>query len=69
MEQSTREYDLSAATWYKSSYSGGEGGNCLEVAPGFPTLAPVRDSKNPHGPKLAFRAEAWSAFVENLKHG
>ncbi|MHA5048655.1 DUF397 domain-containing protein [Streptomyces sp. SD15] len=63
------EYDLSAATWHKSTYSGGEGGNCLEFAPDFPgTLVPVRDSKNPHGPKLGFRAEAWTAFVENLKH-
>ncbi|WP_405568655.1 DUF397 domain-containing protein [Streptomyces phaeochromogenes] len=86
MEHSTREYDLSTATWHKSSYSGGEGGNCLEVArwrkstysggsggnclevaPSHPTHVPVRDSKNPLGPKLKFRAEAWSAFVENLK--
>jgi len=67
MEHSTREYDLSTVSWRKSSYSGGSGGNCLEVAPGHPALVPVRDSKNPLGPKLAFRAEAWSAFVENLK--
>lgn len=26
------EYDLSAATWHKSSYSGGDGGECLEMA-------------------------------------
>jgi hypothetical protein len=73
MENSTREHELTTATWHKSSYSGGEGGNCLEVAPGHPTpaLAPVRvrDSKTPLGPRLAFRAEAWSAFVENLKTG
>ncbi|GAQ58070.1 DUF397 domain-containing protein [Streptomyces acidiscabies] len=31
MRNST-EYDLDGATWYKSSYSGGQGGNCLEVA-------------------------------------
>ncbi|MDQ0581806.1 DUF397 domain-containing protein [Streptomyces rishiriensis] len=67
MDNRSREYDLSTATWHKSSYSGGEGGNCLEVAPGHPTLVPVRDSKTPLGPKLAFRAEAWAAFVENLK--
>ncbi|MGW3934572.1 DUF397 domain-containing protein [Streptomyces phaeochromogenes] len=67
MEHSTREYDLSTASWRKSSYSGGSGGNCLEVAPSHPTHVPVRDSKNPLGPKLKFRAEAWSAFVENLK--
>jgi hypothetical protein len=26
------EYDLPTATWHKSSYSGGDGGDCLEVA-------------------------------------
>ncbi|WP_373420856.1 DUF397 domain-containing protein, partial [Streptomyces scabiei] len=29
----------------KSSHSGDNGGNCIEVAPGFPGLVPVRDSK------------------------
>ncbi|MFF2124954.1 DUF397 domain-containing protein [Streptomyces olivochromogenes] len=53
--------------WRKSTYSGGEGGNCLEVASGHPTLIPVRDSKNPLGPKLTFRSEAWFAFVEGVK--
>ncbi|MDQ0950671.1 hypothetical protein QFZ24_004594 [Streptomyces phaeochromogenes] len=86
MKTSTREYDLPSAIWFKSSYSAGDGGDCLEVArwrksthsggdgadrlevaPGHPTHVPVRDSKNPHGPKLAFRAEAWAAFVANLK--
>ncbi|WP_217146307.1 DUF397 domain-containing protein, partial [Streptomyces sp. AC627_RSS907] len=27
--------ELSAATWRKSSYSGDNGGECIEVAPGF----------------------------------
>ncbi|GHI06826.1 toxin-antitoxin system, toxin component [Streptomyces cellostaticus] len=58
--------DLSTATWHKSSYSQG-GSDCLEVADGHPTLTPVRDSKAPHGPKLVFRAEAWSAFVAGVK--
>lgn len=58
------EYDLSTAVWRKSTYSGGGGNDCLEVADGHPALIPVRDSKNPHGPKLVFRAETWSAFVE-----
>ncbi|MET7892773.1 DUF397 domain-containing protein [Streptomyces mirabilis] len=61
------DYDLSTAIWHKSSYSGGGGDNCLEVASGHPTLIPVRDSKNPLGPKLVFRAEAWTAFVADLK--
>ncbi|WP_327691273.1 DUF397 domain-containing protein [Streptomyces sp. NBC_00461] len=58
---------LEVARWRKSSYSGGGGDNCLEVADGHPTLVPVRDSKAPHGPKLVFRAEAWSAFVDDVK--
>ncbi|WP_371579176.1 DUF397 domain-containing protein [Streptomyces sp. NBC_01314] len=61
------EYDLSVAIWHKSSYSEGSGGNCLEVADNHPTHIPVRDSKTPLGPKLVFRAEAWSLFVEDLK--
>jgi hypothetical protein len=61
------EYSLGAVTWHKSSYSGGQGGDCLEVTHDLPALIPVRDSKNPRGPKLAFRPEAWSAFVEGLK--
>jgi hypothetical protein len=68
MKISNPDYDLSAAVWRKSTYSGGDGADCLEVSPDFPALVPVRDSKNPHGPKLAFRAEAWTAFVANLKH-
>jgi hypothetical protein len=61
------EYDLNAATWRKSSYSGGTGDNCVEVTHDFPSLLPVRDSKNPTGPKLVFRASAWTAFVSGLK--
>ncbi|GGY27200.1 DUF397 domain-containing protein [Streptomyces djakartensis] len=59
--------DLCAATWHKSSYSGGSGDNCLELTHDFPAVAPVRDSKIPHGPKLVFRATAWATFVANLK--
>ncbi|MCX4788366.1 MULTISPECIES: DUF397 domain-containing protein [unclassified Streptomyces] len=32
MKISSSDYDLSTATWHKSSYSGGEGGDCLEAA-------------------------------------
>ncbi|MFF1355626.1 DUF397 domain-containing protein [Streptomyces sp. NPDC058297] len=59
--------DLASASWHKSSYSAGDGGNCLEVTHDHPGLVPVRDSKNPTGPKLAFRADAWSAFITDLK--
>ncbi|WP_329135522.1 DUF397 domain-containing protein [Streptomyces sp. NBC_00670] len=58
---------LEVARWRKSTHSGGSGGNCLEVADGHPAVVPVRDSKNPGGPKLVFRASAWVPFVEDLK--
>ncbi|MCX4881705.1 DUF397 domain-containing protein [Streptomyces sp. NBC_00847] len=60
------EYDLRASVWTKSSYSQA-GDECLEVTNDFPTVVPVRDSKNPQGPKLVFRAEAWAAFVKDVK--
>ncbi|MFI6948753.1 DUF397 domain-containing protein [Streptomyces sp. NPDC050422] len=31
MKLSGSDYDLSTATWHKSSYSGGSGGDCLEI--------------------------------------
>ncbi|MFH8733842.1 MULTISPECIES: DUF397 domain-containing protein [unclassified Streptomyces] len=61
------EPDVTSATWYKSSYSGGSGGDCLEVTHDHPGLVPVRDSKNPDGPKLVLRAEAWTAFIDDLR--
>ncbi|MGW6575052.1 DUF397 domain-containing protein [Streptomyces sp. NPDC054945] len=69
------EYDLSTAIWHKSSYSGGDGGECLEMATwprsthsrarGGDTV-PVRDSKQPEGPHVVFHAQAWARFVAAL---
>ncbi|WP_433892248.1 DUF397 domain-containing protein [Streptomyces sp. CA-111067] len=56
-------------TWTKSSYSGSNGGDCVEVAAGSPGTVPVRDSKNPHGPQLTFTAPAWTAFLTALRTG
>ncbi|WP_037971658.1 DUF397 domain-containing protein [Streptomyces sp. NRRL WC-3742] len=56
-------------TWRKSSYSHDNGGNCIEVAPGFPGLVPVRDSKDPQGPVLLFPAAAWASFVSAVREG
>ncbi|MFE6894903.1 DUF397 domain-containing protein [Streptomyces sp. NPDC057694] len=67
MKIATTKPDLTSATWHKSSYSGGEGGNCLEVSHDHPGLIPVRDSKNPSGPKLVLRAAAWTAFIDDLR--
>ncbi|MEU9045522.1 MULTISPECIES: DUF397 domain-containing protein [unclassified Kitasatospora] len=57
------------AAWRKSSFSGNDGGNCIEVAPGFPGLVPVRDSKDPHGPVLTFPDSSWGAFIEAVQAG
>ncbi|HET6635120.1 MAG TPA: DUF397 domain-containing protein [Streptomyces sp.] len=55
--------------WRKSSYSGGDGGSCLEVADGLVGTVPVRDSKVPHGPVVAVPDAAWGAFVGAVKAG
>ncbi|MEV6385659.1 DUF397 domain-containing protein [Streptomyces sp. NPDC051773] len=55
--------DLRTATWRKSSYSGGNSAECVEVSDNLPGLVPVRDSKNPSGNVVVFRAAAWSCFV------
>jgi hypothetical protein len=56
-------------TWRKSSYSGADNGQCLEVRDDIPGTVPVRDSKNPTGPTLTIESEAWQAFVERAKNG
>ncbi|GHH84191.1 hypothetical protein GCM10018793_47920 [Streptomyces sulfonofaciens] len=66
-------YPLHSATgWVKSTYSNGDGGDCLEWAPAAARRSgtvPVRDSKTPYGPVLAIPAHHWSSFVTAVKHG
>lgn len=50
--------------WAKSSYSGGEGGECIEVAVDSDTVF-VRDSKDGQGPRLTFEVAAWSEFLRH----
>jgi uncharacterized protein DUF397 len=55
--------------WFKSSYSGG-GGACVEIAANLAAtrgIVPVRDSKNPNGPRLGFRTATWSSFVTAVR--
>ncbi|MFF7346922.1 DUF397 domain-containing protein [Streptomyces antimycoticus] len=52
-------------SWFKSSYSSGEGGMCVEVA-ATPDTVHVRDSKNRHGSRLAFSIRQWDAFIGRL---
>ncbi|MFI1189416.1 DUF397 domain-containing protein [Streptomyces californicus] len=65
--------ELRGAVWRKSSYSGGNEGQCVEVAD--LTTAPsagqrgVRDSKNPEGPALLVPEAVFTAFTTGLKAG
>ena len=52
----------SGLAWFKSSYSGTEGGDCVEVAAGTATVH-VRDSKAVAGPVLTVSRAAWAGFV------
>ena len=57
--------------WFKSSYSN-NGGNCVEVAANLAVshgVIPVRDSKDPQGPALAFTTGAWASFVTAIRNG
>ncbi|WP_432026191.1 DUF397 domain-containing protein [Streptomyces sp. 1222.5] len=54
---------VSGLRWFKSSYSGSGGGDCVEVAAGLDTVY-VRDSKVVSGgPVLRVSQGEWAAFV------
>ncbi|MFD5898706.1 DUF397 domain-containing protein [Streptomyces sp. NPDC060366] len=54
-----------ALEWFKSSYSGEEGGACVEVA-AHPAAVHVRDSKVSDGPVLTLAPAAWAAFTADV---
>ncbi|EPD55688.1 DUF397 domain-containing protein [Streptomyces sp. HGB0020] len=54
--------DGPALEWIKSSYSTPDGPDCVEVA-AAPSLILVRDSKNPHGPRLMLAPTTWATFL------
>jgi hypothetical protein len=56
------------AAWFKSSYSTGNGGECVEVA-ALPARVLVRDSKRSAGPVLSLGQQAWAEFVQLAAHG
>jgi hypothetical protein len=51
--------------WFKSSYSSGGDGDCVEVAV-TPGTIHVRDSKNPDGPHLTTSLTPWTDFLTHL---
>ena len=60
---------MNGTRWRTSSYSGGNGGECVQVA-AKPSAGRVlvRDSKNPDSPVLAVTSADWRRFTDHIKH-
>ena len=57
--------DVASAPWRKSTYSGGNGGECVEVATAGRVM--VRDTADREGVTLDFGAAAWSQFLSSIR--
>ncbi|GHF17608.1 DUF397 domain-containing protein [Streptomyces griseoluteus] len=57
--------DMTGLEWFKSSYSGNDGPECVEVAL-TPDHIHIRDSKTQNGPQLAVPAATWTDFIRAL---
>ncbi|MHB9860990.1 DUF397 domain-containing protein [Streptomyces sp. YIM S03343] len=56
----------STLVWFKSSYSGNDGPDCVEIAIApapADTTVHVRDSKDKNGARLAFSDVSWTEFL------
>jgi hypothetical protein len=53
-------------TWRKSTYSGGNGSDCVEVGDSGPAVM-VRDTKDRAGAALTFGPDAWLRFAAAIK--
>jgi hypothetical protein len=53
------------SNWRTSSYSGPNGGECVEVAAAGAVL--VRDTTDRSGPMLTFTADSWRAFTATIR--
>ncbi|XVV10286.1 DUF397 domain-containing protein [Actinoplanes sp. CA-131856] len=61
--------DLTGAIWHKSTRSGGNGGDCVEVAVNLPGIVAVRDTKDREGAALIFTDAEWVAFLAGVRDG
>jgi hypothetical protein len=53
------------SNWRKSSFSGDNGGACVEVASADAVL--VRDTADRNGPVVTFDARAWRTFISSVR--
>jgi hypothetical protein len=58
--------DHALMTWRKSTYSGGNGGDCVEIGETESAVA-VRDTKDRAGAVLTFGPDAWRRFAATVK--
>lgn len=56
---------MAKAAWIKSRYSGGAGGDCVEVRTASDAVH-VRDSGRIRAPRLAIPAASWTAFIRHI---
>ncbi|MDR3080282.1 MAG: DUF397 domain-containing protein [Streptomyces sp.] len=56
---------IPSEAWFKSSYSGGTGNSCVEVADAQTTVG-IRDSKQENGPVLLISMAVFTAFVKGV---
>ncbi|MFB7600403.1 DUF397 domain-containing protein [Streptomyces sp. NPDC056160] len=61
-------YDLTGATWRKSSHSAGEG-QCVELTDLPAGGKALRDGKNIHLPAVRYTAQQWEAFRQAVIDG
>lgn len=58
--------DHGIGRWFKSSYSGGSGTECVEVAD-LAAVVGVRDSTRPQGPHISISLVAWAGFIAGMR--
>lgn len=61
--------NLANAKWRKSSYSGGNGGSCVEVAVLDDHTVAVRNSNHPDAGTIIFTPAEIDAFLKGVKAG
>ncbi|MGC5015939.1 DUF397 domain-containing protein [Streptosporangium sp. DT93] len=66
MDDLTKE--LHSAHWRKSTLSGDDGSDCVEIANLSGNHRAIRDSKNPTGPALILTPTQWTAFLRHVKN-
>ncbi|GAA0472035.1 MULTISPECIES: DUF397 domain-containing protein [Streptomyces] len=59
---------VAESAWFKSSYSGAEGGDCVEMVASAEAIH-IRDSKDKAGPVLSIGPAGWAAFVAFAARG